>query len=371
MSGSLSSNKKGIFSRAMNLFTRRNRPTQKQHPYHLGRVATDETQVKVDQFNYDWATLGRDHKKPVPPNKPMIKVQMNYLKSFGISFIDYLGADTYGRIWRVKVKQRDIRSVLTCKILSLNTFDANRRRITSVKEAVTAMFHEITILRQLNHPNVIRLEYVLKVPDSKTRFPYSSVCMLMENSHGTLKDMIQIPVSGVLLEDDCRQWFAQIGEAVRYLHHKNVVHMNIKPESIRFVFRNRTVFKLSDFCYSIDFGEGMPSFTNIKLIGYCMAPEVRREGPLEEYDAKAADIFSLGITLIVALIGLRTHPQVMLNDLRQRQWMDILYMPFPLTSQLAELLILMTEVDPNDRLTIDEVCDHKWLFPEENCLEYN
>lgn len=81
----------------------------------------------------------------------------------------------------------------------------------------------------------------------------------------------------------------QSATGLEYLHKRNIIHLDIKPENIFLTEEN--VLKLGDFGLSTT--AGFPPSLHSEGDKYYMAPEV-----LEGNYSKAADIFSLGLIIL-------------------------------------------------------------------------
>lgn len=94
------------------------------------------------------------------------------------------------------------------------------------------------------------------------------------------------------------EFMLQLIEAVKYCHSKGVYHRDIKPENV--LIANDGTVKLADWGLATvdkdckDFGAGSERY---------MAPELFDHANLDYYDAKAADIWSVGIVLLNILFG--------------------------------------------------------------------
>lgn len=109
----------------------------------------------------------------------------------------------------------------------------------------------------------------------------------------------RIKESGKLDEATTKNFTKQITLGLAYLHSKKVVHCDIKPENI--LIDNEGQVKLADFGLSIIL-EGVESTTKetgIRGTAAYLAPEVAKEVGT----GFAADIFSLGVTVIEMLTG--------------------------------------------------------------------
>jgi len=158
----------------------------------------------------------------------------------------------------------------------------------------------------------------------------------------------------------------QVVSAITHLHAHNVAHMDLKPDNFLLDLKTMTV-RVSDL--------GMAKFTHTadgkhEIGGYgvtgslmYIAPEVYTSNAMAEYDAKKADVFSLGITMFALLFnrGLWTKPS------RKSYSFDMwvtkkIFCWYPLEDARAvelapiiDLIKLMVKIDPTERPDMAEV----------------
>lgn len=100
-----------------------------------------------------------------------------------------------------------------------------------------------------------------------------------------------------MAEDNCKFFFRQIAEAMRYMHSNLICHRDLKLENI--LVSDKQKIKIIDF----GFGIRTPEDVNLKI--FCgtssyMAPEIVRK---QEYNGFKADVWALGVVLHVMLTG--------------------------------------------------------------------
>lgn len=168
--------------------------------------------------------------------------------------------------------------------------------------------------------------------------------------------------------------FVQLSHAVKFLHDKRFAHLDIKLENI-----------LLDKYFNIklgDFGSGISlvktyGFTN-KRVGtpLYMAPEVINLAQGKFYDGLKADIYSLGVTLCLMLLGELPNNLMLQNDKstvgsngntdiedltvdvdQEKLSTKLEY----LSPSSKDLLSRMTNEDPLNRPSIDEILAHEWV----------
>lgn len=92
-----------------------------------------------------------------------------------------------------------------------------------------------------------------------------------------------------------KRYIREILEGVNYLHKKNIVHWDLKPENLLFTSNN--VLKITDFGTSKIF-KSKKKMNTTHGTPYYIAPEVIDQ----KYDEKC-DIWSVGVILFIMLCG--------------------------------------------------------------------
>ena len=209
----------------------------------------------------------------------------------------------------------------------------------------------------MNHPNIVRFIEVLLTP--------TDLAIVMEYaSGGELFD--RVLTNGRMQEDEARYFFQQLISGVDYCHSKGVAHRDLKLENalIDNSHNNTPRLKICDFGYSkhslIDSAPksavGTPAY---------IAPEVlKRQG---QYDGRAADVWSCGVTLYVMLCGRypfedKTDPKNFRKTVKR-----ILNGEYGFPSKVAlsekcrELLAGIFQVDVAKRLTMEDIKKEEWF----------
>lgn len=202
---------------------------------------------------------------------------------------------------------------------------------------------------------------------------------------GELFQRIQDRSDGPFTEREAAQIMHEICLALKYLHDNDIAHRDLKPENLLYTSPNYdAIIKLTDFGFAVSFKRSTNLFklltfdstfqkeTHIKdtlqtpcYTPYYAAPEVL--GP-EKYD-KSCDIWSLGVICYILLCGfppfysnhglaispgMKTRIRTGQYDFPSPEWTNV-------TTEAKELIRGMLCVDPNKRLTIEEVMKNTWI----------
>jgi serine/threonine protein kinase len=213
---------------------------------------------------------------------------------------------------------------------------------------------EVRLLPSLIHLHIVHFEEVLFTPDL--------IFLIMEFcSQGDL--LTHIANEGMFAVGRARIIFHQIAEAVKFIHGKNIAHRDLKPNNV--LIDKQFNAKLADFglCHVSTAGKLLKTPCGSPLYA---PPEILSS---QDYDGKAADIWSLGILLYTMVTG--TLPWSSENQIelfRQIRQADI-DVPAHLSPTIQELLAKMLQRDPVSRLTIEEVLESSWFPKTQNTLK--
>ncbi|EGO02963.1 hypothetical protein SERLA73DRAFT_47670, partial [Serpula lacrymans var. lacrymans S7.3] len=150
---------------------------------------------------------------------------------------------------------------------------------------------EIEVLRNLKHPNIVRLYDVIETDK------YIGI-ILEYASGGELFD--HILAHRYLKEKDAAKLFSQLISGVWYIHHKKIVHRDLKLENL-LLDRHRNVI-ITDFGFANRFEHRSDDLMQTSCGSPCYAaPELVISEGL--YVGSAVDIWSCGVILYAMLAG--------------------------------------------------------------------
>ncbi|KAK3104073.1 hypothetical protein FSP39_024208, partial [Pinctada imbricata] len=189
-----------------------------------------------------------------------------------------LGRGKFGEV--MKCKERKTGRLLAAKFIEV-----------SGPQEKSDVINEVEIMKCLQHPRLLQLYDAF---EKKDRF-----CIVTELiSGGELFERV-INDDYILTEKACIMFMRQICEGIDYMHSRNILHLDMKPENILCLTREGNIIKIIDFGLARKFSPGgdlrilfgTPEF---------MAPEVVNFDPA----SFATDMWSLGVICYVLLSGL-------------------------------------------------------------------
>lgn len=155
------------------------------------------------------------------------------------------------------------------------------------------LIKEATILSEVHHPYIVNVLEVFE--ENNTAY------IAMEYISGSsLKD--KLAQEGILTERQVLYYVLQIGEALQFVHQKNILHLDIKPSNI--LIDKEGNARLIDFGVSkrYDVGEQETSTTMLTLSkGFASIEQYDNEG-IQSF-SPCPDVYSLGATMYNLLTG--------------------------------------------------------------------
>ena len=158
------------------------------------------------------------------------------------------------------------------------------------------VYREIAIMKQLTHPQVMRLHDVTASDNH--------LYMVMDFCpRGAIMDTEKLPQPPLAIAD-ARKWFADSVLGLQYLHFQGVIHHDLKPDNILVSTRGSAM--LADFGVSRAQAIG-PQGGRAKAKGSVGTPLYNAPEKFlatsAGYDGAAADVWALGVTLHAMVFG--------------------------------------------------------------------
>lgn len=211
------------------------------------------------------------------------------------------------------------------------------------KQEKVRLEYEVEILKNLNHPNIVRLFEVYENKDN--------IFLVQELCDGReLFD--EISNRKKFSEMEAAIVTKQILQAIAYCHEKKVCHRDLKPENILIDPKSKGAIKVIDFGTSHVFSKGN-NMHQVYGTAYYIAPEVLSG----EYN-EMCDNWSIGVILYIMLTGKPPFPgksdEIILEKVRnanysfpEKDWSN-------LSPDSKDLVSKLMEKDFSKRLTAQQ-----------------
>ena len=201
---------------------------------------------------------------------------------------------------------------------------------------------ELANVYALNHTNLLKPQHV----DSWQGMPYL-IMAFCEN--GSCYKYV-----GQLKEADAWKFIADVASGLAYLHSRDIIHQDIKPDNI--LIDSNGNYLITDFGISVQARSTLrKSMSNASSGGGTtayMAPERFSKDPKP---IKASDIWSLGATIYELITGKLPFGEV--GGGMQRSGATIPTISAPISTVLRQTIIKMLAEDPWDRPTASLLAD--------------
>ena len=286
-----------------------------------------------------------------------------------ITLLQVLGKGAFGTVY---LSQKDGKAgYLATKVID--------RAIADKPSFYKYFQNELRILNILQHPNVVHLETVKK--DDK----YYYIVMEYVNG-GSLGDCLkryQSKYGKAFPEEIVQHLMRQIVDAIKFIHHKNIIHRDLKLENIMASFDDekdietcnmmKAKIKLIDFGFATQLTQnnnkvaktviGSPINMDPIILNE-MAKKGKKINQLG-YDQKA-DIWSLGTICYEMLIGKPVFNAQTLDDLVYKVESGTYSVPTSVSKEIVAFLNGMLQYDGQNRLSADELSMQPFLIKRVN-----
>lgn len=168
--------------------------------------------------------------------------------------IEKIGEGTYGVVYKGRHKN-------TNKLVALKKI-----RLESEEEGVpSTAIREISILKELQHPNVVSLLDVL-LQEAKLYLVFEFLQMDLK------KYMDSLPSGKFMEKDLVRSYTFQILQGITFCHSHRILHRDLKPQNL--LIDKNGIIKLADFGLARAFGIPVRVYTHEVITLWYRAPEI-------------------------------------------------------------------------------------------------
>lgn len=274
------------------------------------------------------------HSKPSVKQPPFLGIKSLSLDDFDIG--KKLGKGKFGRVYCVKHKK-------TGFICAMKAMEKSEL----VQYNVQKQFRrEVEIQSSLSHPNLTKL-YGFFHDDKR-------VYLLMEYLvNGELYKVLK--ARGPFNDIVASHYVYQMADALDFMHQKNIIHRDVKPENILMGFGN--VVKLTDFGWSIISARGVRRKTLCGTIDY-LSPELITS---REYDDKV-DVWALGVLTYELIVNSPPFEEDSKDSTYKRIVSGDLKFPDTISSDAQDLIRKLLRHRAKDRISLQDVKRHPWIL---------
>lgn len=210
------------------------------------------------------------------------------------------------------------------------------------------VMREIAIMHGMRHPHIVKL---LEVLATKTK-----IYLVLEFARGG--ELFTKIAKGRFSEDLSRRYFQQLISAVGYCHSRGVFHRDLKPENL--LLDENWDLKVTDFGLSAVKDQIQPDGLLHTLCGTpaYVAPEILSK---KGYDGAKVDIWSCGIILYVLNSGYLPFNDPNLMVMYRKIYKGEFRYPKWTSPDLRRFISRLLDVNPQTRITIDEILQDPWF----------
>ena len=231
-------------------------------------------------------------------------------------------------------------------------------KIESIMSELKLIENELDILRQVDHPNIIK--YYETYNDGEYLHIVTELC-----TGGDLLERIRQRKK--FTEAEAAKIMEKILTAISFLHNLGICHRDIKPENFMFTSEDLDAeIKIIDFGLSTKF-LSENCMNDVVGTPFYVAPEV-----LQGVYTNACDIWSLGVVLYSMVNGKQpftgTSSEVLSKvakatvNFPERNWHNI-------STDAKDIILKMLERDPNKRYTAKKCLEHPWFTKNRDTSE--
>ena len=212
-------------------------------------------------------------------------------------------------------------------------------------------------MKNLRHNSIVKILETIETDNY--------ILIIMENiSGGDLLSFVKKRTK--LPEKTARIIFKQLITTLKFIHSKGIIHRDIKLDNI--------LIDLNNNIKICDFGVGKNYKKNEKLKDQCgtpayIAPEILNNN--DGYYGPPVDIWSSGVVLYAMLSGNVPFKANNIKDLHHKiihgQYLNI----HDISQDAKNLIKKILDVDPNNRINIDNILNHPWMISNDSYDDKN
>ena len=186
-----------------------------------------------------------------------------------------IGEGTYGNVYKVKCKKNG-------KTYAMKVFKPEHNQ----DGVPTTVLREISLLKELDHPCIIKLHNVFFRENSKISVLFDYIKQDLKNKMDDYDPDYMMP------EKFIKIIMYQILLGTRYMHSEGIIHRDLKPSNILITSKDK--IKIADFGLARSYSFAVDKFTHEVVTLWYRAPEILLG---DDQYFTAVDVWSVGMIM--------------------------------------------------------------------------
>ena len=260
---------------------------------------------------------------------PKIFKTLDDIRPVNTNGTDKLGQGTFSKV------------NLVCHKANPSKFYAMKKVVLKNEKDRKLVYQEINLHMSLDHPNVIRFEDYIELPDR--------VYIFLEYAQNG--DMFKFITKFKPNDQTLMKLYHQTCIAIKYIHSRNIMHRDLKPENI--LLDADLNVKLCDFGWSAEYLENVNRETLCGTYEY-MAPEIF----FRNKQTKKTDIWALGVLLYEMYHGHAPFRGTRMDTVMNAIMKKVVSFKKSLPPGIKDLIMKILVFEPKDRPTVEDILNH-------------